>query len=96
MLITADALKVADVIVGCVAINVVDVHPRWNDALVMLPNIPVKPLASTGKVFPMRRVVAFRISVVAPTIEDNRLNHHAELFECHGSSPFKMYPLSID
>jgi hypothetical protein len=75
MLLACDAGQVADVIVGRVAVNVVDVHVRRDWPVVVLPNIAVKPVASSRKVPAVRRVVALRVAVVLATIEDHRLDN---------------------
>ena len=77
MLILRDAGQIADVVVPGVPINVVNVHPIRDRPVVMDPNIPVQAVASPRKVFAVRRVVALRIAVVRPAIEDHRLDLNA-------------------
>jgi hypothetical protein len=86
VLLACDAGQVADVVVGCVAVNVVDVHARRDWPVVMLPNIAVKPVTSPRKVSAVRRVVALRVAVVLAAIEDHRLNSNATWFEGHDAS----------
>jgi hypothetical protein len=75
VLLVCDAGQVADVVVGRVAVNVVDLHTRRDWPVVVLPYISVKPVASPRKVSAVRWVAAFRVTVVLATVEDHRLNH---------------------
>lgn len=77
MLLACDAGQVADVVVGRVAVNVVNVHTLRDWPVVMNPHIPVKPVASPCKVSAVRRVITLRITVVLATVEDHRLNSNA-------------------
>jgi hypothetical protein len=77
VLLACDANQVANVVVGCVAVNVVDVHARRNWPVVVLPNVAVKPVASPCKVSAVRRVIALRVAVVLATVEDHRLDNSA-------------------
>jgi len=77
VLLAGDAGQVADVVVGRVAVNVVDVHPRRDWPIVVLPDVAVKPVPRPRKVSTVRWVVALRITVVPATVEDNRLNNNA-------------------
>jgi hypothetical protein len=77
MLLACDAGQVADVVVSRVAVNVVNVHPRRDWPVVVLPDVAVKPVPRPRKVSAMRRVIALRITVVPATVEDNRLNSNA-------------------
>jgi hypothetical protein len=77
VLLTCDAGQVADVVVGCVAVNVVDVHSRRDWPVVVLPYVAVKPMPRPRKVAAVRRVIALRVAVVFSVIEDHRLNSNA-------------------
>jgi hypothetical protein len=77
VLLACDAGQVADIVVGRIAVNVVDVHARRNWPVVVLPDVAVKPVASPCKVAPVRRVIALRVAVVLATVEDHRLDNSA-------------------
>jgi hypothetical protein len=77
VLLAGDAGQVADVVVGRVAVNVVDVHARRDWPVVVLPDVAVKPVASPCKVSAVRRVIALRVAVVLATVEDHRLDNSA-------------------
>jgi hypothetical protein len=77
VLLACDASQVADVIVGRVAVNVVDVHVRRDRPIVVLPYFAVKSVASPRKVFAVRWIAAFRIPVVFVAVKDDRLDNSA-------------------
>jgi hypothetical protein len=84
---SCDAGQVADVVVGRVAVDVVNVHARRDWPVMVHPNIAMKPVTSPRKVSAVRRVIALRVSVVLVTIEYNRLDNNACRFERHDVSP---------
>jgi hypothetical protein len=85
MFFNGNASKVGNVIVAGVAVNVVDVHSLGDWPIVMNPNISMQPVTRPRKVFAVRRISAFGITVVLSAIEYNRLNNNSSFLERHES-----------
>jgi hypothetical protein len=71
MLAPCDTGQIADVVVGCVAVDVMDVHSLGNRPVVINPNISVQPMTRPRKVPAVRWIAAFRVSVVLATVENH-------------------------
>lgn len=74
-----NALKITDVVVARVPVDVMDLMPLRDRAVVELPDIPVETTSCAGKISAMGRVRRLRIAVVAIPVEDNSL-HNGPIF----------------